>query len=113
MKSVTNQTKDILDENNTPEKAKANITKYNFDSITNVHDAKIAMNALTKRFEALEIPMFVALYSGSEGYIYDAVLPEEIGKDSCSSEYGRFLKFLQVVIDFNKEDYIPIVKISE
>ena len=50
MKSVTNQTKDILDENNTPEKAKANITKYNFDSITNVHDAKIAMNALTKRF---------------------------------------------------------------
>jgi len=116
MKSQNNQSPDILLENSTPEKVAKNMNKYNFENITNVHEVKIAINTLMKKFEELGLPAFIAVYVGSEGkndgYLYDTVLPEEIGKDTCPSQYGRFLKFLQIVIDFNKEDYIPTISLK-
>ncbi len=116
MKEVTNLSEEIRNENVTPEAVKKNLSKYDFSEIKDLHDAKIAINTLMKKFEELQIPVFIAMYAGEdnkENYIYDAVLPEEIGTEKCQSQYGKFLKFMQIVIDFNKEDYMPYIKIGE
>lgn len=117
MKSVNNQQPEILAQNDTEEKLKKNMNKYDFSSIDSIHEAKIAINAFTKKFEELGIPVFIAAYTGEsgklDGYVYDAVLPEEIGTEKCESQYQRFMQFIKVVIDFNKEDYMPYVKIND
>ena len=54
--------------------------------------------------------MFVAYYGPKKGYEYACVLPEDVDDQDVESEYGRFLKFFQVCIDFNKEDYKPVIQ---
>lgn len=75
-----------------------------------------------KECEQLGIPVFLALYLPEKGYRYRAVFPEEIAEEIASnveSEYGKFVNFLKVCTDFNKEDYFPgiqqeiLCKISE
>lgn len=71
-----------------------------------VHEVNMQAKNLVKLCEVLGIPIFIAYYLVDKGYKYKALLPEEIENADVSSEYGKFAKFLRVVMDFNKEDYI-------
>ena len=68
--------------------------------VKRTHDVKIEVNNLMKIANDSKIPIFVAYYAPGKGYIYDGLFPEEI-EDA---------EDLKVCIDFNKEDYKPIIK---
>jgi len=68
------------------------------------HRVKMAAKAFVRDLESEGIPSFVAYYLPGKGYKYRATFPEEIGSEELESEFGKFKKFLQVCIDFNKED---------
>lgn len=74
------------------------------------HKIKIATNQFIKLANEQDIPVFVAYYVPKKGYEYACVLPEDVDDQDVESEYGRFLKFFQVCIDFNKEDYKPVIQ---
>ena len=74
------------------------------------HKVKIATNQYVKLATEQEIPVFVAYYIPKKGYEYACVLPEDLDTEDVKGEYGKFMKFFQVCIDFNKEDYIPIIQ---
>lgn len=74
------------------------------------HAIKIEVNSLMKIATEANIPIFVAYYAPGKGYVYDGMLPEELAADDLKEQYGKFMKFLQVCIDFNKADYKPVIK---
>lgn len=79
-------------------------------SVKRAHDVKIGVNSLIKTAEESKIPIFIAYYAPGKGYVYDGLFPEELEEDDLKEQYGKFFKFLQVCIDFNKKDYKPIIK---
>lgn len=76
------------------------------------HELKINSNRLLKECEEAEIPIFIAYFIPGEGYVYQGLLPEEIGTENVSSEYGRFTEFLKTCIGFNQADVKPIIKLN-
>lgn len=71
------------------------------------HNIRIAANQLVKECQDAGIPMFFAYYLPDKGYQYAAMFPEEMpDRENLKSEHNKFKKFLQVIIDFNKEDYM-------
>lgn len=76
------------------------------------HELKIALNKLVREAGAAGIPIFTAYYSQDEGYVFNGMLPEEIGTDSVKSEYGRFDQFMRICLDFNKEDAFKAERIT-
>lgn len=90
-----------------------NVTTESKDAKQAVHDMKIGINRVIKDAQEAEVPIFIAYYSPSQGYIYNALFPEEIGTKEAESEYGRFLDFLKTCVGFNREDYKPVIKVSK
>lgn len=78
--------------------------------VKRVHDVKIGVNGLIKIAEESQIPIFIAYYAPGKGYVYDGLFPEEIGAEDLQTQYGKFIKFLQVCLDFNKKEYKPIIR---
>lgn len=78
-------------------------------SLDRVHDVKINTNRLVKLAEDCQIPIFVAYYDPHKGYQYDGVLPEEVKTEDVQGEYGRFIEFMRICINFNAEDQVPKV----
>ena len=75
------------------------------------HSFKIKANKLVRDAAASKIPVFVAYYSQNEDkYIYNGMLPEEVG---CESQYGKFYEFLRLCMNFNKDETIKLIKISD
>ena len=68
-----------------------------------VHRIKIMTNSLVRLCREVNIPIFIAFHIPQKGYQYNALFPEEI---EYKPEYGKFKKFLQTIIDFNKEEYV-------
>ena len=77
------------------------------------HDVKIGVNNLVKIAEESKIPIFIAYYAPGKGYVYDGLLPQELESADLIDQYDRFWKFLQLCIDFNKDDYKPVIKSNE
>lgn len=75
-----------------------------------LHDIKILSNQLFKLCQENQIPFFLTYYHPAVGYQYNGLFPEEIDSENVSSEYFRFVEFLKIVVNFNKEDYKPIIK---
>jgi len=73
------------------------------------HDFNIKIRNLVKECEDAKIPIFVAYYLNDKGFKYRATLPQEVGiteienKEVCN----KFKKFLQVVMNYDKNDYLP------
>lgn len=103
MDFITNETIQINEET---EKTKAEDTEKRKDP---AHDVRILLNNLTKICESENIPFFVAFYTEKNGYEYRGLFPEEIDERNMESQWGRFPKFLETVIGFNKEDYKPVI----
>lgn len=78
--------------------------------VKRAHDVKIGVNNLVKIAEESNIPIFIAYYAPGKGYVYDGLFPEELEEEDLKSQYGKFMKFLKVCIDFNRQDYKPIIK---
>lgn len=75
------------------------------------HNIKIALNQIVRDAGRAGIPIFTVFYTEEEGYVFNGILPEEIGTDNLKSEYGKFDEFLKTCIGFNKEDELKPVKI--
>lgn len=78
------------------------------------HDIKIKANQLARECRMAGIPMFLAWFNDErqpgKRYQYAAMFPEEMPEEEgVRSEYDKFKRFLQVVIDFDKRDYEPII----
>ena len=75
------------------------------------HDIRIKANQLAKECKIAGIPFFLSYYNKDRAvgkrYQYAAMFPEELENGVAESEYGKFKKFLQVVIGFNRTDYEP------
>lgn len=84
-----------------------NIKDMDKESIA--HDIKISVKALLRLCEKYNVPIFISYYTNKDGYSYQGLFPEEIEDDSFRSQYGRFPKFLETVVGFNKEDYKPVI----
>ncbi len=74
------------------------------------HDLRIDVNKMTREAKEHGIPIFIAFYSPLDGYVYNAVLPEEVEDENLAkdleSEYGKFNKFLRICMDFNREEFL-------
>lgn len=81
--------------------------------VKRAHDVKIGVNSLIKTSEAAQIPIFIAYYVPGKGYVYDGMLPEELNSPDLKEQYGKFWRFLQLCLDFNKEDYKPVIKSND
>lgn len=77
------------------------------------HAVKIEVNNLMKIAEENKIPIFISYYAPGKGYVYDGLFPEEIESPDLYEQYGKFMKFLKVCIDFNKDDYKPVIKSND
>lgn len=66
-----------------------------------------SMSNFVKEMKEIDAPCFVAVLIPGKGYKYQMLMPEEIEneKPEIVECYGKFNKFLQVCLDFNKEDY--------
>lgn len=65
------------------------------------HEIKISANRLVREAGNAGIPIFVAYYSETEGYVFNGMLPEELGVES---QYGKFNEFMRTCIGFNKDE---------
>lgn len=74
------------------------------------HDLRININRIVKECEENDIPIFVAYYGEHEGWVYNAVFPEETGHET---EAKKFNKFLAIVIDWDKESALTKVKVRK
>ncbi len=72
------------------------------------HQLKIAVNQMVKDARKNGIPIFIAYYSPTEGYVYNGAIPESITNPEAdvSSEYGKFNAFLRVCMGYNKEEFL-------
>lgn len=89
------------------------VTREKKDAKQAAHDMKIGINRIMKDAQEAEVPIFIAYYNPTQGYIYNALFPEEIGSKEIESEYGRFLDFLKTCVGFNRDDYKPVIKVSK
>lgn len=66
-----------------------------------------SMVNFTKEMKEYNIPCFVAVLIPGKGYKYQMIMPEEIENETPEiiESYGKFNKFLQVCLNFNKQDY--------
>lgn len=64
------------------------------------HELRININRMIKECEENDIPIFVAYLGEHEGWVYNAIFPEETSHDE---ETGKFTEFLATVIGWNKE----------
>jgi hypothetical protein len=85
------------------------LKKFSNNLSEDSHKIKILANQLVRECEIAKIPIFLSYYVPGKGYQYNALLPEEIGED-MKGEYNKFKRFLQVCVDFNKEDYFPKIQ---
>ncbi len=83
-----------------------------------IHKIIVKLNCLKKLCEDGNVPYFFAFYdprpSTKDSYSYSSLIPEEIrdpGKE-ITNQYDRFQKFLEIVVDFNLEDYKPVIRNS-
>lgn len=65
------------------------------------HDLRININRTIKECAENDIPIFIAYLGEHEGWVYNAVFPEETSHDE---EAGKFNKFLAIVIGWDKEE---------
>ena len=72
------------------------------------HDLRITINRLVKECEENDIPIFVAYLGEHEGWVYNAIFPEET---SHEEETGQFSEFLATVIDWNQDKNLKQVVI--
>lgn len=71
------------------------------------HDLKIQINAMCKEAKRNGVPIFIAYYSPSDGYVYNGVIPEEIeDAEDIKSEYGKFYEFLRICMNYNREEFL-------
>ena len=82
-------------------------------SSNRTHDVKIAINELMKISTNSKIPIFVAYYDPGKGYVYNGMLPQELNSPDLVDQYDRFWKFLKLCIDFNRDDYKPVIKSND
>lgn len=74
------------------------------------HDLRININRMVKECGENDIPIFVAYYGEHEGWVYNAIFPEET---SHEEEYGKFTEFLATVIGWNKEKSLKQVVVRK
>lgn len=72
------------------------------------HDLRINLNRIVKECGENGIPIFTAYYGEHEGWVYNAIFPEEVG---LLKEYGKFNKFLAIVIGWDKEEALRQVSV--
>lgn len=72
------------------------------------HNLRIQINRMVKECGENGIPIFTAYYGEHEGWVYNAIFPEEVG---CEKEYGKFNKFLAIVIGWDKEEALRQVSV--
>lgn len=72
------------------------------------HDLRIQINRMVKECGENGIPIFTAYYGEHEGWVYNAIFPEEVG---CDKEAGKFNKFLAIVIGWDKEEALKQVSV--
>lgn len=83
-------------------------TVTNYDEVitentpSNVKEFVKSAENLRKLAEENEVYMFIAFHTPA-GYGYKMVSPEQFDSPQARKEYGKFNKFLQTVIDFNKD----------
>ena len=76
------------------------------------HEVKIELNRIVREAGNAGIPIFTAYYSQDEGYVYNAMLPEEIASEPLKDQYGRFDEFMRTCIGFNKADAFKAEKVN-
>ena len=75
------------------------------------HAIKIALNQLVRDAGKAGIPILTIYFSLEDnGYVFNGILPEELGLEELKPQYGRFDDFLRICMGFNKEDAIKAVK---
>lgn len=72
------------------------------------HDLRINVNRMIKECEENDIPIFIAYFGEHEGWVYNAIFPEETSRES---EYGKFNKFLAIVMDWDKEEALSQISV--
>lgn len=72
------------------------------------HSLRIQINRMVKECGENGIPIFTAYYGEHEGWVYNAIFPEEVG---LKKEYGKFNKFLAIVIGWDKEEALRQVSV--
>ena len=72
------------------------------------HTLKISVNDMVKNAKENGVPMFIAYYSPTDGYVFNGVLPEEIINEDAdvSSEYGKFNAFMRICMNYNREEFL-------
>ena len=75
-------------------------------AIETPHDLNIKTRSIVKECEALGIPIFISYFLPGKGFKHKAVLPEEVNVDDEEVKI-KFKRFLQAVINYDKEDYFP------
>lgn len=105
MKDITNTepniTSDIIDKKMSEKEA--------------LHKIRITTNQLVKDCKAANIPIFLTFYLPDVGYVYSGAFPEEVDHpdETLRKEMWRFMDFLKTCIQFNEEDYKPIVQLNK
>ena len=84
--------------------------QFKSKTTTDLHEIKLKVNELLKLCQDKEVPFFLTYYHPDLGYQYSGLFPEEINSESVESEYYRFIEFLKVVVNFNAEDFKPVIK---
>lgn len=75
------------------------------------HNIRIALNQVVRDAGRAGIPIFTVFYTEEEGYVYNGILPEEIGTENLQKEYGKFDEFLKICLGFNKEEELKPIKV--
>lgn len=88
-----------------------NINDENIEMDNNIyHEINLEAKNFYKKCFRNNVPVFISYYIPNKGYQYRTAFPEEIGTEEVASQYGKFKKFLQICIDFNKKDYEPQIQ---
>jgi hypothetical protein len=74
------------------------------------HNLRININKMVKECEENGISIFVAYLGEHEGWVYNAVFPEEVGEEE---EYGKFNQFLRIVIGWDKEKALKQISVRK
>lgn len=64
--------------------------------------------ALQARCEKAGVPIFIGLFESGKGYSYKGVAPELFDTPEMRKEYGKFKRFIQVIMDFNEG--MPVIQ---
>lgn len=75
----------------------------------NPHDIKQTMKNIEAYFRGMKMPMFLASYSPNTGFIYNAILPQELDMQDEQVD-KKFYGFLRVCTDFDKNAYMPQIQ---